>query len=853
MDSGEDCDAFAPTSEIEACKAAADPDGQGGQPPLGTCDLICGAPGTINECRIIPDDTNTCAFGYNLGSDGVCRRPTEGAYSVDSLLTLDARGTEVLTPDLDGDGQKELVLNDLLGGTIRWVFLPDTISPSLPAFGNMAFGALTGPVCTPSGVTPDCDRSDDVVVPLFSALGVFLGSDRGVSPKVFASFPLPTDVLWVTGLPYPIAPSPGYLLPAFLSPSANGVEARFADQYTGQSQLVFDAPIDASAFAVTPEILALDPASDLSSLVATTGDAFAVALIDGSATLTVDTVPFDPANGVRSKRLIATNSPLYPEVAVTVSSGTGVSTRALRGPQPYTIVEGPVLDAPASSVLTVGYLNDDDILDYVTEDAVLVSLEGSFVVAAKPGVFGAKWNEAEVVDIDEDGVADVVAVRDRSIDILLGTNGFGFIPKHVTTQSALRELTVADFDGGGKRDVLVAERPNAATSAKPVEDCEETQLLFVSGESLDADTLAAGGSNIGTIQGLVATRVTQLYIDGALDAVPDLGLHVSCKDVNDVGVLAGATSGVLASPYLTAPFIELGPGSQGIVNVSVGIGDFTADGRNDVVATFADLTDSIRLKLQFFEGQGAADLVGVRSPGVDLEPFHALSAGMSIDGALLRIPSLAVGDVLPGAGDDVVLFGPQLDDPTTLTLVVANREGVQESLTVTQTQNPTGLHRVRLADFDFDGDIDVLALSVATIVGAPAYLFRNDDGFLQDAVTLLPPPDAPSEFFTDIAVGVTEYRSGVPERPVFLLTANGAFRCVVDTEAGNWTCARVAEMFGTTLFNIAINTLDVDRDGLDDLVISRSDLGTRGDTLVLRQCSANVADDCTPFVGLVAL
>ncbi len=242
------------------------------------------------------------------------------------------------------------------------------------------------------------------------------------------------------------------------------------------------------------------------------------------------------------------------------------------------------------SAVAVGDLDNDGRPELVTANADAATFSvfrntsaansvtlGSFEQKKDFGA-GAGPSEAAVADFDGDGVLDVAIVNavDETISVYRNTSSLGVIGfasrVDLATGSNPSGLAVADIDGNGRFDILVANRSASSISVFP--------NTGVQG-SIDANTF---GARVNFIVGTEPAAVAAADLDG--DGRPEI---VAANSFDGAGghsltILGnGAAAGgqFSKSSMTTAAVLPL---VDGVRLAEVALADLDADGRLDIVS-----------------------------------------------------------------------------------------------------------------------------------------------------------------------------------------------------------------------------------------------------------------------------
>jgi Bacterial Ig-like domain (group 3)/FG-GAP-like repeat/FG-GAP repeat len=286
-----------------------------------------------------------------------------------------------------------------------------------------------------------------------------------------------------------------------------------------------------------------------------------------------------------------------------------------------------------------------------------------------------------VADINGDGIPDAVTGNygngsGSTISVFLGT-GTGSFSSQATYPAGTAPLgtAIADFNGDGIADVVVADYGGAAVS-----------VLLGKG---DGTFEAAMSSPAGTSPSSLA--VGDLNGDGVLDVV------VTNQQTASISVLFGKGDGTFQSPvtYASGKFPQW-----------VAVGDFNGDGVSDLaVANFGDDTVSVYL------GAGGGS-------------FHPQVTFATQSGP----QSVSVGDFNGDGKQDLVLGN---DNSNTVSVLLGNGDGSFQP----QVAYATGTYpqAATVADINNDGIPDIVVVNASS--NSISFLLGLGDGAFQPQIT----------------------------------------------------------------------------------------------------------------------
>ncbi len=326
--------------------------------------------------------------------------------------------------------------------------------------------------------------------------------------------------------------------------------------------------------------------------------------------------------------------------------------------------------------VAIGDLNSDGNEDLavanLNSDNVTVRLgagDGTFATqpAGSPFATGDEPRSVAVGDFDADGDEDLAVANEQSdnVTIRLGAGDGTFATQPAGSPFATgdepRSVAVGDFDADGDEDLAVAN----------VRSANVTILLNAGDGTFPTQPV---GSPFAAGTGPISVAVGDFDADGNED------LAVANLSSNNVTIRLGAGDGTFATQPTGSPF------AAGTGPISVAVGDFDADGNEDLaVANFG--SDNVTIRLGAGDGTFATQAVG--------SPFAAGDGPVSV----------GIGDLNSDGDED---------------LAVANRNSSKVTILLdagdgTFATEPVGSpfaagffpQSVALGDLDADGNEDL--------------------------------------------------------------------------------------------------------------------------------------------------
>lgn len=416
--------------------------------------------------------------------------------------------------------------------------------------------------------------------------------------------------------------------------------------------------------------------------------------------------------------------------------------------------------------------------------------------------------ELTAADLDGDGDRDLVLESFMDIVVLLNDGAGQFAPGvNHPAGLVLRRPVVADLDGDGTPDVVV-----------PIELEDSIGLLFGNGDGTLAPVIKlAAGSRPRS----VAAR--------DLDGDGDVDLAVSNNQSSELWVLAGAGDGTFGPPTVVpltfprtvvaedldadgAPDLLVDTNSGWMQLAGVGDGTFGAPVASSVTTTSFPALDDL-------DGDGTLDLAGTNQAS-------EVSVQLGLGGGAFAAPTTyALGGGI-GAGAREV-YVEDLDGDGTADLAVVTKDGIVRLLGQGGgTFLGVELHdvgdeprAVALADVDGDGALDLLTANDGS--GDVSVLLNAGDGTLgaDVPVTLSGAPFGPQssvlaagDLNNDGLDDVVVNRLNPYGFSVLLATGGGAFGAESTTTTGSSEPR-------------AMTVADVDGDGNADLLVAEGGVG----------------------------
>lgn len=292
-------------------------------------------------------------------------------------------------------------------------------------------------------------------------------------------------------------------------------------------------------------------------------------------------------------------------------------------------------------------------------------------------------------------------INDGSLSVILGQNPSGRRFAPVDEYNAGRgagSLAVADFNKDGKLDIAVAATNSQGgqdfrqAQQQAVQNLGEIQIFFGNGDG----TFAPPRSIASPVPFPVAIAIGDINGDGHLDIV----VGSKSATAGAIGLLLGRPDGQFNSYMLPVIGTESG---------SVAIGHFRDKRTADIVVLNRGETEDSEPSLSILLYEGT-----------DRFTHHGFSLGRH------RFSSVAVGDLTGDGRDDLVVHARD-------TLLIYAGDVAGRFSQLTKLPGAYALGQVRVADFDKDGNLDVLIPSSGLTF---SILFGDGKGHFKSRVQL---------------------------------------------------------------------------------------------------------------------
>jgi hypothetical protein len=787
---------------------------------------VCIAPGQASQCHFSCLDS-PCPAPFTCGGiDHVCRRPA-GTFTTSASIAGES-SRRVMLGDFDGDLAEDVVT---VGATSRVHFFDGHASTEqtllssdslLPALGVVTTDART------SGVVTSTYSIIDQTTQLPVTQGnvrVWRGSaDRTLLPTVYPDVDLTSDkatagraisalranqvgsdifalltingttlLYYITGTepsvtPFPISPltaplgDPGMLagrvavgtlgLPTCAAAPFTACQA-IALAFTGATDVEIHSTCDAT-FAVN--VLGPNHQAALTRTLPSNdtiaGPAFLIAPSSTSA----------PSLYVVG----AKNTYVFPPD----STGCSLDTTAV-------VASIPSTEKP----LAIGFIDDEPtFVDWVSPTGIHVNNGSSVVLTSAPST--TVWTDAVIEDLNLNGLPDVVAVAQGSIDFYNGTGSVLLNGSHITLDGEATHMTVGDFDGDFVDDIVVSTRGDSTGLST-----DSINIAFGTFTGFPAPPLSVGR----------LTNVQQLepaFFDYRLTGTPDFvntlyAIGDDSKNDLTVSILQGSPDRLINSPYF------LVDGSTSLVSTAVG----TFTNASPAHAGIAGLSATGAAPGLWFTPMTGDAQVDLANASTSKLPDGVT---LALDQPGFDRSGLAAIDVGGAPGQELLVV-----QPSAFFLTHVEASGVWPSLAYEPLQNVQNGDKgvlARVADVDDDGDDDVIVEYVDGVTNkfAARIVLNAMNGTLSFT-------NAAAPALPDGTLAVTTIHSSKDGTTQLLsLSASGVYLAQMSNGVlGPWSASPVIDLSKLAALSTPITVHDViagdvDGDGVDDVVIATS-------------------------------
>ncbi|MEO8800288.1 MAG: VCBS repeat-containing protein, partial [Polyangiaceae bacterium] len=521
-----------------------------------------------------------------------------------------------------------------------------------------------------------------------------------------------------------------------------------------------------------------------------------------------------------------------------------------------------------TTTLAVGRVTTDPYPDFVFPSRIVLHVPGSGPVSdAGPSIDEVvinapqQWGDARIADFDGDGTPDVIAGSNGRVDIYRasGNDIAKLTAAHYAIEGTASDFAVGDYDGDRAPDIAFRADHGDGTA----------DLIVMWGKHLGMPDDPVIVGRFGDIRSIRTGIIESNF--GKDDAVSDIGVVLrSPEGVFSVSVLAGATNRQLQAPFfLQKPIV--GTTTSVASPLGFAVGQLSIDDRHlDLVAetiigrdagTDAGPGEAFDVHLAVAESSGAAQLSS--DPSLlkftdRLDTFQSSASACetpfcdvpAADWTRISLVTVDLDDSedTVGAVDEVVGIAPAIANGNPAHDAIAHGvffwakyDGSSWNIESTvplgslPAQARKAIGEVRRADVDGDGLVDVLVLSDGPSGTTLSAYINRGDGRLPTTATpiTLPAPSGPPGPGHIISFAPVE-ADGAPGKELALLTDSGGVYLAKATASGAAFLVTgplcngdvIGSCDGSTRASIssgkAIAAVDVDGDGLQDLVVESS-------------------------------
>jgi len=813
IDPGEDCDTF-PVSAGTSCRP----------------------PGAVGQCRLdcTTGSGDVCPSGWGCGTDGICREPS-GVFTLQSQIVA-ANAWRVMTGDFDGDQRADVLaraaidsggysnvrieyyqpgpdLSVTLADTL--VLAPTIASPIIDDFNQDGFSDLA---FISGGIDVMLGQPDRTLAPV--AYPAFTDVDTTVAlGRVHEYGPAPEDVLVVFAqTPSGIALQTGVTTPATtISSPAQGpgdlagelVTGRFientATEACDQLALAFVGEDGADVYSpcvfqngkVVPNVAGPIvhvrlPAAHIVDAGVQVGD------VDGDGHL-------DLLIGAVANTFVA-----FGDGTGGFHDASGLSDTASL----FDVDYGQVPVTSSRLPLAVGDLNGDGKADLVTPDGVYISAGalGTYVRAASKAT-GA-WTDARIVDLNGDGLPDVVASANDELDaaFYVGTGTTAMNPFAIATSGEVSALAVGDFDGDRINDVMLAQ-----SEADPTLPDEVT---IAWGQAF-APPLAP------VAVGQFATVAQAVTIPQATTTVSNLVILAHPAGVSStalVSLLVGSGDRQPLAPYLLEE-----PTGSAAIPIAITSGPLVGSTFVDIAAVAAETNPDGSLNgfaYWLAAGTGGAAFAApvVSSP---LPPAFAPLFVEPTDDSAHDATLMSSGPVGAGGAQTILAAAPYGALETSAAFIPAHATSGSPPSITASTELPFPVHvspegQLQFTDVDGDGNVDAVLLT-GTNIGDRQLVVAWNDGtgtFSSTQTLFVSQSNETPQGFAFVSADTT----GLAQ--LAYVTRTTVVLAVIDPQSRTIAARNTVDK---PYSGSGIAAGDVDGDGIEDLVVADD-----GNVVILR-------------------
>jgi FG-GAP-like repeat len=827
---------------------------------IGPDKTVCRGPGPVGPCRFdctsASDGTRApCPTGWACGNDGICRA-AKGEFSpLAAQIPSDA--VQVGLADYDGDGLQDV--REVSNSDIR-------VRYGDPA-GNLAETFLvSAPNSHPAAGVLTTDPLLDLTFNAGFAVAVWRGAtNRTMSPTTYPSIPIPTTQP-VAFIAAEVLRKRAGLEVVTILPDTKGplssLGVRGADEIDSTAIVPLFALKASAADLVAPlqagqldEDPVASPCDEILAAFKGTGDVNVFTPCRGDLANTIPGQRALPAVSLPATRTVVNflvrdlDRDGHMDLLIVADEG-GIFFSLGHGDGTF---DGPIaavgLQSASIVPIDVGFLTPDDLLDIVTATEITLftpapgrpkgtldaggdadtdaapptSDGGATEVTSVKAQDGVNWTEARVIDLNGDGLLDVVAASQHRLDVFINAGGRLFDPHPYRLAGTPSLLAFGDFDGDLMIDLAFRERFDDKSA-----DSLTVAFGTASGVLLDP----ASQGRIGTVNVVSAGPLSGDDPLAAADGLADIGALATTTDgkIQFVSVLSGSPDRLLQSPFVLTRIkgVQKGPVPSDALGFAVG--QFTPDGHPDLaVVAMENETANFETHAWLIPVTGDAQIdLGTVNAGPSIDSFVIDAASRA------QIKGLAWFDARPemiavdldaktsgatGALDElVVLVQPVEESHDAGGLYVLRSDAGAFAVLSKAAVGLDALGGTRWslkkADIDADGAVDILVtFNDASGMHGQVY-FNKQNGTLDPLPARVDPPSG-ARLFAWAALNA----DADPQREIALLTDKGVFVAKLGADHHSFTIA-AKPLTGVATQGNVLACGDIDGDGIDDMAIA---------------------------------
>jgi hypothetical protein len=713
-------------------------------------DTPCRPPGALAQCQldcaVRADGTRpACPTAWGCGTDNVCRRATGGYRLLPGRIAGNAHS--LVAGDFDGDGRGDVLSFEASGQLGATKFRVHYFERD----GRVA-ATWASPMRLTSLAVADVsqDARADVVLS-DSRLGVLLGQpNRSLLSETYPTYFLPnTQVRLAGALSRELVDDTAPLVVLYESagqltlyrPDSHSASLQPIVQFAGSVSQLAGELVLGDVFEDDQRYPCLDLAfaqrgADSLALYSVCERDAGTHLLLWRQNPEVTTVRLEPPAPIDQGPLFADidgNGHLDLLVGsagrLYVAFGDGQQLSAAR---PLSArVAGDSVETPIDMPLAAGDLSGDGCAELLYPSGLLFSranpANDGILYGASMVRFGTHWTEARIVDLNGNGLPDLVAASKGNLDIdfFNGTGSPRLNTFVISTERPVEHLAVGDFDGDLIQDL-------AFTMIGAPGEAQEVEIAF--GSSAGAPSVSLTAARIADIQQLGALE----YSGG--DEVGELFIAFAQADA--AGVPGSALAWLISSGDRNIGcLVELTSfAADGSINSVLGLtlstGAFTAPDRLDALllgSHLGPMSWDMWLMPDLRSRSGRPTNLGW---GFDprIVPITGIESGI-VDPQVVMLQ--AAGDIDHDGLDELVLAAPSAQGHCLIATADVSSEGLAPHEPVELAAGCSAAGQLIVRDLDADAAPDILLLTGAPDGLRSIVILWNDGGggFSADSIS----------------------------------------------------------------------------------------------------------------------